>query len=187
MTDASVSEQCISDWNVMRNDTNFQYVNQTSLDLCFVKYQNAVALDPNGTRTTAVVECEYHEYVEFCKAYVNGGKQCMLNTGWLSFNLCLPGSCTDSDFMGIVTEFYNANTSSISCEAPPPSAIIPAIVSTASVLAITILLIFSFKPPTDVIEARKLEKAKTMMRALRTEAAHTNIIDAADYDGTAGT
>jgi hypothetical protein len=110
----------------------------------------------------------------------------MLNTGWLSFNLCVPGTCADTDLAGIVAQSFNPNTSTISCESPPPSAVIPAVVSTVSVLAITVLLILSFKPPKDVTHAKRLEKAKVMMRALKNEAANKEYIDPTDYDGTSG-
>ena len=183
-TDASVSDECISEWNAMRNDANFQYVNTTSLELCYIKYQNAVALHPNETRTSSVVECEYHEYTEFCSKYVNGGTLCALNTGWLSFNLCLPSACTssESDKTGLVAQFYNPTTSNITCMTPPPSAVVPAVLSTVAVLAITVLLVFSFRPPSDVVESKKLEKSKTIMRALRVEAAHSNIIELPEYN-----
>jgi len=168
---SSVSDECVSSWDAMRSDPNFIYANETSLRLCYVKYQNAVAVDPNGAHTDMVVGCTYSEYEDFCSKYVPGGTTCTLDTGWLSFNLCIPGACSSSeDMSGLVSKYYNPATSTINCSQPPPSAILPAILTTVSVLLFTVCLIFSFRPPADVLDARRSDKAKRMMRSLSNEA-----------------
>jgi hypothetical protein len=155
----------------MREDPNFIYVNETSLKLCYVLYQNTVAVNPSGAVKDMVVECKHTEYTDFCNTYVPDGTTCLLETGWLSFNLCVPGSCADSDNLkGIVSRYYNPTTSTINCSQAPPSAVLPAVVTTIAVLLITVCLIFSFRPPADIVDGRKSEKAKRMMRALSSEA-----------------
>jgi hypothetical protein len=167
----SISEECRSSWSAMRSDPNFIYVNETTIKLCYVLYQNAIAVDSNGAVDSMVVECKYREYADFCTKYVAGGTTCSLETGWLSLNLCVPGSCSSAeDLSGIVSTFYNPVTSTINCSQPPPSAVLPAILTTVSVLLVTVCLVFSFRPPADVLNSRRAEKAKQMMRALSKEA-----------------
>ena len=168
---STVSEECISSWEAMRSDSNFIYVNETSLKLCYVLYQNSVAVDPAGARKDMVVECKYAEYENFCRTYIPGGATCTLDTGWLSFNLCIPSACSSGqDMSGLVAKYYNPETSSINCSQPPPSAVLPAVLTTVSVLLFTVCLIFSFRPPADVLNARRADKAKRMMRTLSNEA-----------------
>jgi len=167
----SISDECVSSWEAMRTDTNFIYVNETSLKLCYVQYQNAVAVDPTGAQTGMVVGCTYVEYVDYCSKYVSGGATCTLDTGWLSFNICIPGACSSTeDMSGLIARYYNPVTSTINCSKPPPSAVLPAVLTTISVLLFTVCLIFSFRPPADVLNARDSDKAKRMMRTLSNEA-----------------
>jgi hypothetical protein len=160
---ATVSPECVSAWDSLSVDENFVYQNTTAARLCYVKYQNAVAVA--GAPTS--VNCEFSEFTDSCQS-VAGGSICTLrNSDWLEFNICLPPQCGSSDLEGLVSTYFNSTASIIDCSRTTPSPIVASIVATVSVAVVTVLLVLSLRPPRAIRQEAQLAKAKGVLRDVK--------------------
>jgi hypothetical protein len=159
LVSSSLSPECQIGWDGMMSDPNFQYVNSSMVNACYFKYQNDMALDPS-----AIVSCDWWEYAEFCTIQIRG-TSCILQTGFVNIPLCIPSLCTAEDLPFIVNEYFNGTAGhSIDCtQSSNVSPLLPAVISTVSVIAVTALLVFLLRPPRSVREAAKLSRAQKRM------------------------
>lgn len=155
---AEGNSQCQTSLDSMMSDPNFVALNSTLYQTCYVQYQNDRYSSASGKTA-----CSPWEYRDFCVDQI-GGRSCTVYNDFLEMALCVPPHCSDSD-LSMVNDaiFQPYSKTSIDCSPTPSSPLVPALVSTGVVLALTVFLVFAIRPPKHIRDEKRLGKAQRLM------------------------
>ena len=166
-----MSDACAAAHTSMSADSVFLERNTSVVNMCYLKYQNGVLVNPGSS-----IDCSQWEFSDMC-IYRFSGRVCLLRTGFADVPVCLPSPCGEADYQGIISTFFHSSSATIFCPTKSlPSPVVPAVVSTVTVILLTALLVFAFRPPREVRETAKLSKAQKRLLNLSDSGAGTNVM-----------
>ena len=149
---------CEVSLNYMMSDTNFVSLNTTLYETCYVQYQN-----DRYSGITGKTVCKPWEYAKFCADQIYG-RSCTVFNDFLEMSLCVPSECDDSDLDLVNELIFQPNSKTvIDCSPSPVSPLIPVLVSTAVILALTAFLVFALRPPKHIRDERLAGKSKKLL------------------------
>jgi len=152
-----LSAECQDAWAGMTNDDNYQHWRHQSIQFCYLRYQNRLAIGESSP-----VLCDHWEYETFCSSHISG-RVCRLDNGFVRIVTCVPSACSDDALSGIVSQYFNASGNYLDCtvSVSARTPVIAALVSTILILSITAFLVFILRPPRAVRDTAKLSRAHT--------------------------